>query len=125
MSDERLTYTSATGDIPGVGIFFTPTAGAANLHVTDSVIWNNGLSSSGGGIVIQPSGGASVRADIVRTQVKENTYGIFANGTGTTGFSGDGGPATSAGLSDPGSVTTDGAGNLVIALALRGQALHL
>jgi hypothetical protein len=36
-------------------------------------------------------------------------------GTGTTGFSGDGGPATSARLNDPYDVTFDGQGNLYIA----------
>jgi sugar lactone lactonase YvrE len=36
-------------------------------------------------------------------------------GNSTAGFSGDGGPATSAGLLRPGSVTVDGSGNLVIA----------
>ena len=35
-------------------------------------------------------------------------------GTGTSGFSGDGGPATAAGLAFPGHVTDDGHGNLVI-----------
>jgi hypothetical protein len=36
-------------------------------------------------------------------------------GTGTSGFSGDGGPATSAELQDPGAVTTDRSGNLLVA----------
>jgi hypothetical protein len=36
-------------------------------------------------------------------------------GTGTQGFSGDGGPATNAELSDPNDVVTDETGNLVIA----------
>jgi NHL repeat len=36
-------------------------------------------------------------------------------GDGTFGFSGDGGPATSAELARPGSVAVDAAGNLLIA----------
>ncbi len=42
-----------------------------------------------------------------------NIYTIA--GTGAQGFSGDGGPATSAGLTVPASVTVDATGNLVIA----------
>jgi hypothetical protein len=38
-----------------------------------------------------------------------------AAGTGVNGFSGDGGPAAGAELSNPGAVTVDAAGNLVIA----------
>ena len=42
-----------------------------------------------------------------------NIYTIA--GTGTAGFSGDGGPATGAGLNDPEGVAVDPAGNLLIA----------
>jgi DNA-binding beta-propeller fold protein YncE len=39
---------------------------------------------------------------------------LFA-GTGSPGFSGDGGPATAAGLSDPRAITVDSRGNAYIA----------
>ena len=42
-------------------------------------------------------------------------------GDGTQGFSGDGGPATSAELSDPAAVAVDAAGNLVIADTLNAR----
>src|SRR5262249_43368641 len=72
----------------GIGIAFIPSAGSSQLYVSDSVIEGNGTSvqgGSGGGIVIKPSGSASVRASIDRVRVNSNIYGIFANGTGTTG----------------------------------------
>ncbi len=46
---------------------------------------NNGIAASGGGIVIQPVGSGSARVVIERTRVENNTYGIFANGTNSTG----------------------------------------
>jgi hypothetical protein len=52
--------------------------------VKDSAIDGNGRAADGGGIIIQPSGG-SARVTIEATQALNNTYGIFANGTGTTG----------------------------------------
>jgi hypothetical protein len=70
----------------GVGIRFAPANGVtAKLHVTDSIIGNNGLASSGGGIAIAPAGSGSARVVIERTRVEGNTYGIFAVGTGSTG----------------------------------------
>jgi sugar lactone lactonase YvrE len=48
---------------------------------------------------------------------KVNPSGIISTvaGTGTAGYSGDGGPASRAQLSDPSGVSVDGAGNLYIA----------
>jgi len=50
----------------------------------------------------------------VRLDVTPNTVWILA-GNGTPGYSGDGGPATAARLSNPRSVTTDSRGNVYIA----------
>ncbi|HEY1915082.1 MAG TPA: hypothetical protein VGH27_05840 [Streptosporangiaceae bacterium] len=48
-----------------------------------------------------------------RKMHKDDIYTVA--GDGTRGYAGDGGPATSAELSNPGDVAVDGAGNLVIA----------
>ena len=55
------------------------------MTITDSLFANNGLTGSGGGIIIQPSGSGGAQAVIERTTVTGNTYGIFANNTGSTG----------------------------------------
>jgi hypothetical protein len=69
----------------GIGIKFAPPTGvAAELHVKNSVISGNGRPADGGGIVIQPAGTGQARVFIERTKVENNTYGIFANGTGST-----------------------------------------
>jgi hypothetical protein len=71
----------------GIGIKFAPQGGVtASLHVSDSIIRNTGLPSSGGGIIVQPAGTGSARVTIDRTRVENNTYGIFANGMGSTGL---------------------------------------
>jgi hypothetical protein len=72
---------------PGIGIKFAPGDGiTAKLHVSDSVITNSGLSTSGGGIIVQPSGSGSARVVIERTRIENNTYGMFANGMFSTGL---------------------------------------
>jgi hypothetical protein len=71
---------------PGIGIKVAPFDGdTLRLYVSDSVIAGNGLAASGGGIVIQPTGTGAARVVIDRTRVENNTYGVFANGTGSTG----------------------------------------
>jgi hypothetical protein len=70
----------------GVGIKFAPPAGVtAELYVTDSIITSNGRPSDGGGIIVQPAGTGSARVAIERTRIENNTYGFFANGSGSTG----------------------------------------
>jgi hypothetical protein len=72
---------------PGIGIKVQPSDGiTARLYVSDSVITGNGLAGSGGGIVIKPTGTGSARVVIERSRVENNTYGVFANGLGSTGL---------------------------------------
>jgi hypothetical protein len=78
--------TASPGGPAGIGLRFAPPSGVtAKLHVIDSDIADNGLTNSGGGIVIQPAGSGSARVVIERTRVENNTYGIFANGMESTG----------------------------------------
>jgi hypothetical protein len=77
---------ASTSGGPGIGVNFAPPSGVtARLHITDSIVRGNGLSASGGGVIIQPSGSGSARVLVERTRMENNTYGIFANGTGSTG----------------------------------------
>lgn len=68
-----------------------------------------------GGIAVS-SGGDVYLADYMNNRVRKISGGIISTvaGNGTGGFSGDGGPATSASLNLPNSVRVDGAGNLYI-----------
>jgi len=77
------------------------TDGAGNLVITDSVNNLVRVVAAGTGTFY---GQAMTAGDI---------YTVA--GTGTYGFSGDGGSATSAELASPGQTAVDGAGNLVIA----------
>lgn len=69
------------------GINFAPSSGIATLHVTDeTVITNNNAGNTAfAGIMIKPSGGAAVNADINGVQVESNANGIQADGTGGGG----------------------------------------
>jgi hypothetical protein len=69
----------------GKGIAFHPGSGTGTLFILDSIIEYNGLSASGGGIVVEPTGSASANVTIQGAKVGSNTYGIFANGMGSTG----------------------------------------
>jgi sugar lactone lactonase YvrE len=68
---------------------------------------------------VEVSGNSLYIADRNNNRIRrvDLTTGVITTvaGTGTSGFTGDGGPATSARIADPRSVTVDTAGNLYIA----------
>jgi trimeric autotransporter adhesin len=72
---------------------------------------------SPGGVAVDGAGNLYI-ADTSNNRIRRvSPAGIITTvaGNGTTGFSGDGGPATSAQLNEPAGLAVDGAGNLYIA----------
>jgi hypothetical protein len=107
-------YTVAGDGTAGFSGDGGPAAGA-ELNSPDSV-----TADANGNTVIADTGNNRVR---VVAAASGTFYGVTMTaghiytvaGTGSAGFSGDGGPATAAMLRTPTSVVTDAAGNLVIA----------
>jgi len=68
------------------------------------------------GVTVDPAGNVYI-ADSNNNRVRKVSNGVIATvaGNGSQGFSGDGGPATSAQLWNPAGVAVDSAGNLYIA----------
>jgi hypothetical protein len=68
----------------GNGINFIP-SGAGSLSVSDSLITDNGGTGTTAGINVRPSGTGAANVSINRVQVENNTQGILADGTNSTG----------------------------------------
>jgi hypothetical protein len=102
--------------LDGYGIRITPSGeGTAEVYVTDTVLTENGLAASGGGILIHAQSGAnSARVVLNRVVVNRNTHGIQANGTSSTG---------SIVVQVRDSVVSRSAGNGIWALTQAGSAL--
>lgn len=69
----------------GNGIDFEPNTGTAELYVADSYITDNGSSGTTAGILIKPTANASAFVSINRTQLENNSAGIRADSSATTG----------------------------------------
>ena len=72
------------GDPNGFGILFTPSS-ASSLFVSDTVLASNGTATTGGGMLIQPTGSGSAKASLVRVNAVNNARGIRFDTTGSTG----------------------------------------
>jgi hypothetical protein len=67
----------------GFGILFQP-SGTAELYVTDTDITFNGSGSTGGAIMVRPTGSGSATAIISRVQAKNNASGYTADSSSTS-----------------------------------------
>jgi hypothetical protein len=69
------------------GINFAPTVTGSNLHVSEHTVIanNNAGNNSFAGILVKPTGGAAVNADVNAVQFENNANGVTADGTGGGG----------------------------------------
>jgi trimeric autotransporter adhesin len=107
-------YTVAGNGVRGYSGNGGPASGAEMTLPQDVTV------DGAGNLVIADTGNAAIRVVAVRTarfygrrMIAGAIYTVAGNGS--TGFSGDGGPATGGELADPSGVAVDGPGNLVIA----------
>jgi hypothetical protein len=110
LTGENTVIRGATGAAPiGFGILFAP-SGASKLVVTKSSISNHGTVSSGGGILIQPTGaGGSAVVTIEGVSLNNNLAGGFK--IDTTGNTSAAGVKATISNSD---ITANGAGAAVV-----------
>ena len=95
---------------PATGINFVPN-GVSELYVSDSFIADNGTGTTGGGIIVKPTGAANVNAVLSEVRVENNIMGILADetvGTGTVNLWIT--DSTSVGNSFPGIAALGGTG---------------
>jgi hypothetical protein len=69
------------------GLEFVPSSGASELYISDSVISDSRTGTGAGGILIKPTGSASVKAVIENVLLENNYVGLLVDGTGNTGGS--------------------------------------
>lgn len=111
-STHRLsTVVIAVACVLGAATLSGPGAGAAAAATVNSSARPNGLVYRNGALYIADAGENVIRKLNLATHVETIVAGV----PGPAGFSGDGGPATSAHLCSPAFLSFDGAGNLYVA----------
>ena len=70
----------------GSGVTVNPSSGLTDVYIADSYITDNGTTNILGGINVIPTGTANVNLTVNRTQIENNTNGVRADSSGTSGF---------------------------------------
>ncbi|HWE52592.1 MAG TPA: NHL repeat-containing protein [Bryobacteraceae bacterium] len=103
--------------IDASGIITTVAGNGAGMYGGDGGLATNAELHSPSGVALDGSGNLYI-ADTLNNRIRKvSTVGVIATvaGNGLPSYSGDGGPATLAGLNSPTGVALDSAGNLYIA----------
>jgi hypothetical protein len=100
---------------PSLGIKFAPSASSL-LFVTNTIIANNGVSTSvSGGIDIVPANGVHAEVSVDRSQINGNYFGIIADGTAGGTIRGTISDSVVSGNAQNGiTVSTSGSGSAVL-----------
>ncbi|HYM12457.1 MAG TPA: Ig-like domain repeat protein [Bryobacterales bacterium] len=109
-STHNILYIADMGTMATPGTVFKFDGIALSSFTGDSLVAPSGLRLAGGNLYVADQGG-----NIVKKYDSNGTLLATVAGTGTFGFSGDGGLATAAELAFPADVALDGAGNFFIA----------
>lgn len=104
------------------GVYAVPDS-PLNLTIADSIISNGGSGTTGGGIVVKPQSGGSVRMALERTTVSSNVFGVAFDGSNSTaGINATIKESMISGNSQDGIVATTSAGNAPIGVFVSGSA---
>ncbi len=112
------TVTLTISAIPGPGIITTVAGNGFNGYTGDGGPAINAELANPGGVAVDAAGNlyiASYGSSVVRRVDAVTGLITTIAGTGTAGYSGDGGPAISAKLNGPCGIALDSAGNIYIA----------
>jgi len=122
VDSEGALYVADEGRIRKVSNGFITTVAGGGTSLSDNVPATSAQMNPNG--VAVDSAGNLYIADVGSNRIRKvSTSGVLTTvaGNGTPGFSGDGGPATSASLHYPGSIAVNSAGNLYIADGLNNR----
>jgi hypothetical protein len=68
----------------GSGIEIATTTGTTQVYIKDAIVRNSGFGSTGGGIFVNPTGSATVKASLDNVRMEHNVFGLKVQGSSNT-----------------------------------------